>query len=474
MTFKPLATFFTLGAVLAGTGCVVGPNYKGPPALSTPQAFQRADSTSLTAAPPATWWTALHDAELDQLIETAVVGSPSVEIAQARLREARASLRGAQLKSLPNTGASGVYVRTRNLTSLLGGGGAGSGSTNLYALGFDATWELDLFGANARALEGAKAAAEASQARLADLYVSLTAEVAQAYLALRDAQQRLTLTERDVGIDSQLLDLMRVRQAGGTASELDVERIAAQLDTTRANLTPLKAAILQQFDRLAVLTGRAPGAVDQQLSSPAPTPSPPEKVNIGDPAALLRHRPDILAAERTLAQQSAAIGQNVAALFPKVTLLGEVGFASQSPGALLNSNDFSYALAPLLQWTPWDFGRTRARIRQSEAARDEAAANYRQTVLSALEDAEDSLAQYGQQRDSVTALARARDSAERVYTLTQVRLRGGTAATIDLLDADTRRIDAELNYQRALAQLTQDYVALQKSLGLGWVAPDAS
>src|SRR6185437_7334589 len=321
-----------------------------------------------------------------------------------------------------------------------------------------------------RAIEGAIAAAQGSQASLAGVLVSLSAEVAQAYVALRDAQQRLALTQRDLDAESRLVDLYDLRRRAGTASDLDVERITNQVDTTRATLAPLRAEVQVQLDRLAVLSGRPPGALDgelQRAASGAP-PAPPARVAIGDPVAMLRRRPDIVVAERRLAQQTAAIGQAVAAQFPQVRLLGEVGFASLSPGTLFNGNNFSYIVAPILQWSPWDFGRNRARIAQARAGRDEAEAQYRAAVLAALQDAESSLARYGQARNAALDLARARDSAERVYTMTELRLRGGTADTSDVLDADTRRIQAELSYEQGLAQVTQYYVALQKSLGLGW------
>ncbi len=302
------------------------------------------------------------------------------------------------------------------------------------------------------------------------MLVSLSAEVAQAYVGLRDAQQRLALTQRNLDVESRIVDLYNIRRHAGTASDLDVERIANQLDTTRATLAPLRAEVDVQLDRLSVLTGRPPGALDAELVTAAVPPAPPAQVPIGDPAAMLRRRPDIVVAERRLAQQTAAIGQAVAAQFPKVSLIGEVGFASLTPGALFNDNNFSYIVAPILQWTPWDFGRNRARIAEARAGRDEAEAAYRGAVLSALEDAESSLAQYGEARNAVIDLARSRDSAERVYSMTEIRLRGGTADTTDVLDADTRRIQAELSYEQGLAQLTQYYVTLQKSLGLGWVA----
>lgn len=475
-----LATLLSAAALLIG--CTMGPRYRGPPAMAGTAAgtFVRAGTTAAavtSAEPMARWWTTLGDQELDHLVTLAVAGSPGVQEAQAKLRSARALLAQQAAGLFPTTGLSGAYLRTRNLTSLLGGGGGSGGGgsgggMNLYAVGLDASWEADIFGVQRRAIEGARAAAEGSEASLADVRVSLSAEVAQAYVGLRDAQQRLALTQRDLDVESRLVDLYNIRRQAGTASDLDVERIVNQVDTTRATLGPLRAEVDVQLDRLSVLTGQPPGALDGELTraAPAALPVPPAQVLIGDPAAMLRRRPDIVVAERRLAQQTAVIGQAVAAQFPQVRLLGEVGYASLSPGALFNANNFSYIVAPILQWSPWDFGRNRARIAQARAGRDEAEAEYRQAVLTALEDAESSLARYGEARNTVADLGRARDSAERVYAMTQIRLRGGTADTTDVLDADTRRIQAELSYEQGLAQLTQNYVTLQKSLGLGWVA----
>jgi NodT family efflux transporter outer membrane factor (OMF) lipoprotein len=478
----------TAGIALCVAGCTVGPDYHGaPPVTATDKTFVRADGSSTATAPAAQWWTALSDPELSHLIEETLATNPGVDVARARVREARANLRQQTANGLPNIGSSAAYLRTANISSLLGGssssGGSGStgagnssssssgGGLNLYVVGFDATWELDFFGGNRRAVEGAAANVDASQASVGDAIVSLTAEVAQSYIALCDARQRLTLTQQSIDIEAHLVELMKLRRAGGAATDLDVVRVTNQLDTTRAMLPAIRASISEQLNRLAALTARAPGALDAELANVGPVPAPPATTNIGDPAALLRRRPDIRIAERQLAQHTAAVGQSVAAQFPKVNLLGTVGFAATHPQDLFNSGNFTYLAGPLLQWTPWDFGRNRARVTQANAARDEAEANYRQTVLNALADAETSLARYGQQRDAVTDLALARASAQESYRLTELRLRGGTAATTDVLDADTRRTQADLSYQQALAELTQDYVALQKSLGLGWADP---
>jgi NodT family efflux transporter outer membrane factor (OMF) lipoprotein len=461
------ARVFMLAVLLSG--CTVGPNYKGPPQMIDSGAdFVRAPTATATE-PASRWWTQLNDPLLNTLIDTALQVSPTIDSATARLREARGALASERAKELPNTGSSAAYLRAHGLTSALGAEPAGaSGDTNVYAIGFDATWEIDLFGAHRRAVEGAAASLEGSRAGLRDVFVSLSSEVAQAYIQLRDSQERVRLTERNISIEQQLLDLMQLRRAGGTASDLDVVRVQNQLETTQASLGPLQTEVALQMDRLALLAGKTPGALDGELTVAAAVPQPPAEVPIGDPAALLRRRPDIASAERKLAQQTAAVGQDIAALFPKLTLLGDVGFTAATPRALFSGGSFTYVAAPLLQWTPFDFGRNRARIEQARGARDEAEADYRRTVLAALQDAESALDRYGHQRNTVADYAKVQASAERVYALTEIRLRNGVASTTDVLDADSRRVQSQLSYQQALAELSTDFVAMQKSLGLGW------
>jgi outer membrane protein, multidrug efflux system len=465
----PFAPALFTMALLAG--CAVGPDYKGPPAVGeTQKGFVRADASQLSAATPdRRWWTQLNDPLLDDLIERALKASPSIEVAMARLRESRAALAQERAKEMPNTGVSGAYLHAHGLTSVIGAAPEGaSNDVTTYAIGFDATWEIDLFGAHRRAVEGAAASLEGMRASLRDVYVSLSSEVAQSYIQLRDSQERVRLTERNIEIERELLDLMQRRRTAGTASDLDVAQLGNQLDTARAALGPLKADVIDQMDKLSRLTGNTPGALDKELSAPTAVPLPPEVVPIGDPAGLLRRRPDIASAERKLAQQTAIIGQDVAALFPKLTVLGDVGFTAPRAGDLFNGSSFTWVAAPILQWAPLDFGRNKAKIAEARSERDEAEADYRRTVLAALQDAESALNRFGQQRNTVGDYANARASAERVYALTEIKIHGGTASTIDLLDADSRRIQAQMSYQQAVADLSTDFVAMQKSLGLGW------
>jgi NodT family efflux transporter outer membrane factor (OMF) lipoprotein len=473
LTRLPRPIIAGLAVPLALAGCVVGPNYAGPPAV-VPQAvsapaFQRAGEAS-NAAPQARWWTALNDPELNTLIEAALAASPDAAAAQARVRQARATLRQQKAALLPTTSVSALALGSEGLTSVLTGPVSGGGALDVYSVGFDATWELDLFGGQARAVEGARAQAQAYQDDLEGAQVSLTADVAEAYVELRDYQQQLVLSQRNAEIETRMLDLEQKRRAGGAASDLDVERLNTQLQNTRASLVPLSAQIIAQLNRLAVLTAQAPGALDAELQTPALPPTPPEKIAVGDPGALLRQRPDVRAAERRLEQQNALIGQRTADLFPKVSLLGDVGFISTDPTRLFNGENLSYAGAPMLQWSPFDFGRVRAKIGQAKAARDVAEATYRKTVLDALEDAETALARYGAQRNSVISLERVKASADRAARLENLRVQGGTAALTDTLDVEARRVEADLGVEQAKARLTLDFVALQKSLGLGWRA----
>jgi NodT family efflux transporter outer membrane factor (OMF) lipoprotein len=468
-SLNPTSVLLAAAAALSLSACVVGPNYKGAPVVA-PQAmgasaFHRAGEAVATA-PDSKWWTALNDAELNHLVEAALTASPDLEAARARLRQSRAGLKNQKAKALPNTGIAGVGLFSDGLTSALTGGPPQA--LNFYNVGFDATWEVDLFGGQRRAVEGAKAQAAATQADLEGAKVSLEAEVADAYATLRGLQQSLLLSRESAAIETRELRMTEQRRAGGAATDLDVERLNTQLQSTQAGLVPLQAQIAEQLDRLAVLTGREPGALDAELTSVAPVPAPPAVVAVGDPASLLRRRPDIRAAERRLAQRNALIGQRTADLFPKVTLLGDIGSGASDITRVFGPNSLNAVGAPILQWSPLDFGRVRSTISQAKAGRDEALANYRKTVLGALQDAETSLSRYGRQREAVISLARVKASADHAAALTDLRVKGGTASTIDALDAERQRADATDRLQQAVTDLTRDYVALQKSLGLGW------
>lgn len=478
--FRTLAVATVLSLL---TGCMVGPNYKGTPDVagaSSQEAFHRAGHLA-AGTPVAAWWKGLGDLQLNQLIDDAFAASPDLQVAEAKLQQSRASLRKSRDDLLPSTGASALYMKSKGLTNALGGSQQGSGDSGgqsssdtmaFYDVGFDATWEIDLFGGQRRAIEGARAREASAVANLDDAKVTLAAEVADAYVSLRELQQRMDLAQRNVEIQTRTLALEKARRAGGSASDLDVERLNHQLESTRADAIPLQAQIAEQLDRLAILTGRLPGQLDSQLAMHAALPMPPERVEVGDPAAMLRRRPDIRAAEQSLVEKNALVGQRTADFFPKVELFGTIGYGAPQSGGLFNSDNLTYVAVPVLQWKPFDFGRTRANINEAKGEYAQAIATYKKTVLGALQDAETSLARFGHQRESVDSLSGVLASADRAARMTDIRAQGGTATTLDQLDAERQRVTAQTSLLQARADLTRDYIALQKSLGLGWAPTD--
>ena len=483
MFSRPSAPLFLtlLASVCAISACTVGPDYAGAPQVAPDAAhaanFVRAPAVGIVSTrAPSQWWLALNDPQLNALIDAALAHNPDIHAAQARLRESRAQLQNQKANGMPkgSVDAAALRLRQPNLSALSssqgGSSSSGGGPLQLYTAGFDATWEIDLFGGTRRAVEAATAEADAVDADLADTQVSLAAEVAQAYVDLRDEQQRLTLAQRSAEIEQRMLTLTQQRRAHGTAADVDVERLTTQVENTRATLTPLDEQVEASLDQLAELTGQAPGALDQELSAQRPLPALPASVAIGDPASMLQQRPDIRAAERRLASSNAQIGEHKADFFPKVTLFGDIGYTAADPGHLLRKNNFSWIGAPYLQWNVLDFGRTLSSVHSAEASRDEADAKYAHTVLAALQDANTSLSRYGHQREHLATLEQVQASADRSATLMRQRYTAGASSLIDLLDTQRTQFSAQQNVVAGQAELLKDFVSLQKSLGLGWRA----
>ncbi len=466
-------------------GCTVGGNYAGPP-VAAPHAaaaprFVRPADAAIPAPPPSRWWEALGDPTLDALEERALSLNGDVAAAAARLRQARAALREERANAAPKLSPSVLYAHVRlpgldlgssdSSSGDSGGSGGGATDTDIYNLGFSASWEVDLFGGQRRTIEAARATVGAAEANAADAAVSVSAAVAQAYVSLRDRQRRIALNTQAIARQAEMLKLSGQRYAQGAASRLDVARLTQQLDSTRGDAVPLNAERDAYLDALATLTGGEPGALDALLTSPRPVPLPPAAVAVGDPAALIARRPDIRAAERTLAADTARVGVAVAARFPRLSLMGIIGIGGTRASNLTNLDDFTLLAAPTLSWDFLDFGRTRARVVQARSVRDEAEARYRGAVLDALRDAEDALSRFRYRRVAVASLARAKAEADEAAALSGQRYRAGTLSLIDLLDTERRQIAAEQSLSVAEAALTGDFIAIQKALGLGWSAP---
>jgi len=417
---------------------------------------------------------------LDELEERALRESPSIALAQARVRQARAGVRLERANRLPQLAASGIYARANLPGTTIDDGNEGDSSDegtsiDLFNVGFNANWELELAGGQRRTIEAANARAAAAAAGVADAQVQLTAELAQAYVNLRERQNRLLSLRSQQALQQQALALTQQRFAGGTIAALDVEQAQVALESIAADITATEIEQDIYLNAVAVLTGSAPGSLDSLLAAVTEVPLPPAQVDVGDPGSLLQRRPDIRAAERTIAAATAQVGVAEAARYPRISFMGILGLGGSSPEDLLDAGRMSTILLPQIQWSFLDFGRIRANIEQSEGGLDEAEAQYRQVVMGALRDAEDSLSRFGRQRESVAALARIEASARRTAELMRQRHDAGVATLPQVLDAERQALVAEQNRRTASAALTGSYIAVQKSLGLGWSEPtDAS
>lgn len=471
-------------SVLLLSACTVGPDYSGPPQVGsasseTGKGFVRGGDATLKQEPQlAAWWEGFNDPILNQLEQMAIAGSPDLDVARARLNQARASLRLEEVSGTPTIGAQAVYGHIRVPGLDLGGNegdaaaddssGGGTNDYNLYNLGLQANWELDLFGGQRRKTEAASAKLDAANAAVADAQVSLTSAVAQAYFDLRDRQHRLDLG-RDIAQQHQTqLELTQQRYELGTGSKIEVEQAQTALEQAQNDLLPLQIEATSFANALAVLTGQVPGAVDSLVEPRAEISLPPAEVAVGDPASLIRRRPDIRMAERQLAASNAQIGVAEAAQFPSLSFLGILGVGGTGISDLSKLDDFAAVALPRLTWNFLDFGRNKANIRQAKAATDEANANYRSTVLSALKDVEDSLASFGHRREMVARLARAEQSSARAVNLTQQRFEAGTVSRLQVLDAQNQHLALRQAMVSAQAGLAESFVSVEKALGLGW------
>lgn len=461
----------TAAIALILAGCAVGPDYHRPEALM-PKQFVGAEAT--TYGPASTdisrFWSVFGDATLDGLVTRALEHNHDLRIALARLNEARA-LRGAARLDLGPAVTAGAGYTDQQLSRSQARGGPRE-STG-YDASFDAYWELDFFGRNRRALEAANADLEATEASLHDVETSVVAELSRSYFELRGDQQRLAVALRNVQNQADTLALTQARLEGGAGTELDTARASAQLAATRAGIAPLQAAVARGIHRISVLSGLEPEALRAELEPAAELPAVPEIAAIDDPAGLLRRRPDIRVSERQLAASTARIGVAVADLFPRVTFTGSVGVAAGSLGGLDDSGSGTHFIGPGISWAAFDLAHVRARIAASRARNDGALAAYEQTVLRALQEAEDALVTHARERDRLRELAQAADASGTAARLARLRYENGAVDFLQVLDAERSLLQAEDNLAQSRAATATSLVGVYKALGGGWVAPAA-
>ena len=461
---RPAAPLVVL-AVLALSGCAVGPEYRQPD-TPVPTQFGSLEAARFSSeAGVNEFWTVFSDTTLDDLVKDALAANHDLRIALAHLDEARALRGAARLDLAPTVTASAGYTDQRQSLSQAAGG-----PRNLtgYNAGFDAFWELDLFGRLRRALQASNAELEAAQASVQDAQVVVTAELARSYFELRGFQQQLAVAVRNVDNQTETQRLTQVRLDAGRGTELDTSRATAQLAATRASIAPLEAAVARSIHRIGVLTGRQPDALRERLALPVDLPAVPEMTAVGDPASLLRRRPDIRISERELAATTARIGVAVADLFPRVSFVGGLGYVANRVDGLGDAGSATRLIAPGISWAAFDLGRVRAQIGAARARNDAALAGYEQTVLRALQETEDALVTHARSRERLIQLAQAADSSQTAARLARLRFENGAVDFLQVLDAERTLLGAEDQLAQGRTETATSLVAVYKALGGGW------
>lgn len=457
MSTRPVLGFL-LTVLLSG--CALRGPYEEPQVK--PAALKQADAAHFTKKPfDPRWWSQFEDGVLDGLIARALEANHDIRMATARVEQARAIFDDVALDRYP-TVTAGASVDRREQAQP--GFTDERIDTTTYQAGFDAFWEIDLFGRVRSQVRAAATTAESFTLTLADVRVRVVAEVARAYFELRGLQHQLAVAERSLVNQRETLRLTQVRRDAGFGEEQDVASAAARVAAIEASIPPLRAGILQREHRLAVLTGTRPGALRADL---APREYPPlaKALPIGDPGELLRRRPDVRAAERNLAAAVAREGVAAAELYPRVTLTGFLGFIAGRGSLFARADSRAWAVTPALTWAAFDLGSARARLRGSEAATRESLAAFEQTVLLALEETQNALASYREEQQRLLRLAEQVRQSTRAADIARIRYREGVADFLSLLDAERTQLEAEDAVAQAEVGVYTSVVAVYKALG---------
>lgn len=508
----------SLGVVLMGAGCAVGPNYRRPdPQL--PERWHQA--TAEGAADVREWWQVFDDPMLTDLIGRAEAGNLDLRLAVLRIREARA-LRGvAAGELLPTLGGNGSYLRSKGsangpaavpevgkgeaFANTVGRGIAGNAlgtglaniapgassvtgpltngllglipgpsgtpdtdEINLHSIGFDASWEIDVFGGIRRNVEAADAQLAATVEDYRAVLVSLLAEVATTYIDIRSLQSQIEATRQNIALQKETLLVTRALFDAQLKPELDIRQAETNLATTESQLPLLETALTVAIYRMGVLTGQPPAALYDELSAPQPIPEPPAETLIGVPADIIRRRPDIRAAERRLAAQTALIGVAAADLYPRFTLSGTFGFESTRFDNLLGGRSISYGFGPAFRWNIFDGLRNLNRIAAQQAAAHQAYVLYERTLLLALQDVESSSVAYTREQVRRAALLRATEAGRRSARLAEALYQDGLTDFQNVLDAQRTLAGLEISLAQSHGQVAVNLVAVYKALGGGW------
>ncbi|NJD62145.1 MAG: efflux transporter outer membrane subunit [Deltaproteobacteria bacterium] len=464
--------------------CAVGPDYKRPQ-VEVPKQWTVAPARGTSTGPPRSgdWWSSFEDPQLDSLIDRAVERNLDLKLALERVQEARAATGVARAGVFPSVDAGASATRIR--------GGINQGvtravpssadpearpslvspfETSVFQGSLGASWELDVFGRIRRGVQAAGADATAAEENRRDVLVILLGDVGRVYAQLRGYQRRLEIADRNIGVQRETLDLTIARASAGLATELDVSRAAAQLESTKAAVPSLRTGIDVSIHRLSVLVGEEPGALRGELEEAKPIPSAAPDVEIGLPSALLQRRPDIRRAEAQLAAATARIGEAKADLFPRFTLTGTAGRqATQLQDLTLGAGNF-FSFGPGIRIPLFTGGRIRSNIDVQTSRRDAARIRYRSAILNALEEVQDALVAYSQEQERRDRLNDAVRHSRLAVDLSAEQYKAGLVDFLAVLDAQRNLYAEEDRLAGSETEVVTDLIALYRALGGGWAA----
>jgi NodT family efflux transporter outer membrane factor (OMF) lipoprotein len=450
---------------LALSACMVGPDYTKPAPLSAPETTLReSDVAGVTPTPlPDKWWRLFDDANVDRLVEKALANNTDLRVAAANLQRARAVLSESRAGLLPTGDASGQYQRQR-ITGLTGQ----KIDTDLFAVGYDASYEIDLFGGVSRSIQAARADLQAAQAQVDAARVSVAAETARAYASACSFAAQANVARDTIKLQTDTLSLTQRLFDAGRGTRRDVDRASVLVEQANAQLPVLDAERRASLYALAVLTGDPPASLDSAAAACARAPEATAPLPIGDGQALLARRPDVRAAERVLAGDVARVGVATADLYPSIKLLGSINLGASNLGDIGKPQSFGFSFGPLISWNFPFNGAARARLRQARAIATGSLAKFDGTVLSALQEVEQALARLGGTIQQEAALKRAVVASDDAARLSRIRFDSGADSFLQLLDAERDRAANRSALAQAAADRANAQISVFKALGGGW------
>ncbi len=465
---RKIAIGAILSLALCG-GCKVGSDYQAPQAMVNSSYLVVDETQSVrqqAGADVSSWWrqVLVGDPTLAQLIREATSGNLTLREAMYRVQTARATLGATEANAYPQVAESGGYTYGRKNQA---------GTRENFDLATSMSWELDFFGRLERATEAANADMEALREMYRNAYVILCADVARAYIDARSYQEQIRISEENIDIQRQTLDIAKAKNEAGSTSRIDESQALGVCRGTEASVLVLQTQYQATLNSLSVLLGRTPGYVDELMRRPAQVPALPEQILVGIPADLLRRRPDIRAAEQNIIAQNARVGVAIGNLYPIFMLNGSFGLDAHSVGKMFDHDAISASVGPAFSWNILNFGKYRFNVQAQQMVQEELIAAYREAVLEAAKDVDDCLGTYVNERERLTTLNEAVDAYTDAYELSNERYQSGQIDFQRLLDSQAGKLSYELQYIQCRASMANAVVQLYRALGGDWVSMEA-